>query len=288
MKILITGASGLLGRALMRECAEHEVVGYAFSRTGPQLQKLDLCDFAAVREEIMRQQPDVVIHAAAERRPDKSAADPEATLALNVNATRNLAEACQAAGAWLLMISTDYVFDGKDAPYQVDDTPNPINFYGQSKWQGEQALWQAMPNAGVLRVPILYGQVETLAESAVTGLVSLLDQDQAPVDDWAIRYPTYVDDVALVCCQLAEKHQQDPTLSGTWHWSGNEAMTKYDMVKVMADVLSQSINHITPLSEPADDVPRPYDCALDTQVLQAMGIGRHTPFATGIAKVLRG
>ena len=113
-----------------------------------------------MRDFILAQQPKVIVHAAAERRPDVSAEQPEQVLALNVESTRHLAQCAKEVGAYLIYISTDYVFDGTQPPYEVDDQPSPLNFYGETKLAGERALAEVMDDYAVLRVPVLYGQVE--------------------------------------------------------------------------------------------------------------------------------
>ena len=90
---------------------------------------------------------------------------------LNVTATRALAEAMNEHGGRVLYISTDYVFDGAAPPYKWDDKPNPVNAYGQLKLEGEECVLKACEENVVLRVPVLYGPVEYLGESAVTTLL---------------------------------------------------------------------------------------------------------------------
>ncbi|CAH1268493.1 MAT2B [Branchiostoma lanceolatum] len=212
-RVLITGASGLLGRALMQEfqgATGWEVLGLAYSRAGGRLKKVDLRDQAAVRETVQEFKPDVLIHSAAQRRPDVVEKDEEATSALNVEATRTVAQAAVDVGAFLVYISTDYVFDGKSSPHKVTDSPNPLNKYGVSKLAGEKTALEVAKDGAVLRVPILYGPIEAIDESAVTvlfGAVQNLGQT-AKMSDYERRYPTHVGDVAAVCRQLAEKRLQ--------------------------------------------------------------------------------
>lgn len=171
-KVLITGASGLLGRAILKEFSNFdgwEALGLAFSRAQGGLRKVDLKNKDEVNYVIQEFQPNVVIHAAAERRPDIVEKNEEESTKLNVTATRIIAEASAKSNAFFLYISTDYVFDGCSPPYKPNDKPNPLNKYGQSKLDGENVTLEFLPNCGVLRVPILYGPVEYLHESAVTG-----------------------------------------------------------------------------------------------------------------------
>ena len=172
-RVLITGASGLLGRAIVKEFTQSEngweVLGLAYSRAKGALRKVDLKSKDEVDSVVGEFKPSIVIHSAAERRPDVVEKKEEETKMLNVNATRTIAEASAKANAFFLYISTDYVFDGTNPPYKPTDKPNPLNKYGQSKLDGENVTLEFLPRSGVLRVPILYGPVEHIHESAVTG-----------------------------------------------------------------------------------------------------------------------
>lgn len=93
---------------------------------------------------------------------------------LNVETPRNLGKICKDNGIMLIYISTDYVFDGTAPPYEVGDKPNPLNFYGQTKLDGEEAIKGVYPEAVILRVPILYGSTEYNAESAINVLIDVV------------------------------------------------------------------------------------------------------------------
>ncbi len=147
MKIMVTGASGLVGRSLMKmltDSREHEVRGLAFSRARPPLERLDLTDEVEVARYFEREAPEVVVHLAAERRPDIVDKDLRRARAINVEATRILARQCAARGAFLLLVSTDYVFDGTNPPYFPDSPVNPLNEYGKMKLESELAAEAAL------------------------------------------------------------------------------------------------------------------------------------------------
>lgn len=148
---------------------------------------------------------------AANRFPDKCDNDPEGTKALNVTASADLATLCAKDDILLIYISTDYVFPGTegDAPYQVTSTPKPPNLYGETKLDGERAVLGEYKKAGktgrgvVLRVPVLYGEAEKPAESAVNVLMDAIWKAQEKdacikMDHWALRYPTNTEDVGRV------------------------------------------------------------------------------------------
>jgi S-adenosylmethionine synthetase len=160
---------------------------------------------------------------AANRFPDKCDNDPEGTKALNITASATLAKLCAERDIVLIYISTDYVFPGKegDAPYEVTDTPDPTNLYGETKWKGEDAILGEYEKTGkkgmgvVLRVPVLYGDAERNDESAVNVLMDVVEKAQkesVKMDHWALRYPTNTEDVGRVC------HGMCSSLCGQGHF----------------------------------------------------------------------
>lgn len=162
MKALVTGASGLLGRAVVERLRQdgHQVTCVGLSRSTSEIVKLDLTDFDAVNDFLNATKPNFIIHTAAERRPDIVENSPEASRVLNVDVPKYLAQWCKSQGdacPLLINISTDYVFDGISPPFHVNDTPNPLNAYGMSKWEGERGLQeQGKPGkVASLRVPVL-------------------------------------------------------------------------------------------------------------------------------------
>ncbi|XP_067663091.1 methionine adenosyltransferase 2 subunit beta-like [Haliotis asinina] len=291
-RVLITGASGLLGRAVFKEFsadASWEVLGLAFSRSSDKLKKVDLTDPSSVQQVVQDFKPSVVIHAAAERRPDVVDKQDEATQKINIDATQSLCTEAAKVGAWVLFVSTDYVFDGSKPPYTVTDQPNPLNKYGQSKYQGEKITLETSKDNGVLRVPILYGEVEYLGECSVTLLFEKVrDTTKTCVmSDYERRYPTACQDVAVTIRQLSDKRLQDSSISGIYHWSGDENMTKYDMAVAMAEIFNLPTSHIEADKKPSRGVTRPFNSHLDCSRLEALGCGQRIKFKEGIAHVLQ-
>ncbi|XP_010175436.1 methionine adenosyltransferase 2 subunit beta-like, partial [Antrostomus carolinensis] len=141
-RVLITGATGLLGRAVFKEFSENNwnAVGCGYRRARPRFEQINLLDSVAVHDIIHDFQPHVIVHCAAERRPDVVESQPDAASQLNVAASGNLAKEAAGVGAFLIYISTDYVFDGTSPPYKESDVPNPLNLYGKTKLDGEKAV----------------------------------------------------------------------------------------------------------------------------------------------------
>ncbi|XP_062867625.1 methionine adenosyltransferase 2 subunit beta isoform X1 [Trichomycterus rosablanca] len=277
-RVLVTGATGLLGRAVYREFQNNDwnTLGSGYSRARPRFLSCNLLDEEAVRSVVHNFQPHVIVHCAAERRPDVVEHHTEAALNLNVHACATLAKEAVAGGIFLIYISTDYVFDGRNPPYGENDAPNPLNMYGKSKLEGEREIIRHCPGAAVLRVPILYGEVEKVEESAVTVLWDRVQEgaESSTIDHCQQRFPTYTNDVARVCRNMAERALQDSSLRGIFHYSGKEQMTKYEIACAIADAFSLPSSHLIQLTEqPAGaGAQRPQNAQLECSRLELLGL----------------
>ncbi|KAJ5089038.1 NAD dependent epimerase/dehydratase family protein [Penicillium argentinense] len=294
--VLVTGASGLLGRQVFNTF-QHSgvlVVGQGFSRAAPPtVLKADLEKEADIKHILNEVKPQIVIHCAANKSPDLVDKNPEQARKVNVEATRILAEECESRGAFLIYISTDYVFPGKEgeAPYEIDADTHPPNLYGQLKRDGELAVLQAMKESGravVLRVPVLYGTASENSESAVNTLVDAVCKAQdanagIKMDDWAQRYPTNTEDVArvsrdIVIKYLKEKHRIKE-LPHILQFSSEDRMTKYEICETLAQAMGVQLPGMIRNkqgNDPNASVQRPYDTHLSTKALVELGIDVRT------------
>jgi len=293
---LITGATGLLGRQVIKafERQGWDVVGTGLTRAKPpSIIKLDLGSSDSVAAVLKDVKPHVVIHCAANRFPDKCDSDPAGTRALNIDASSALAKSCAAQNIFLIYISTDYVFPGTegDAPYEVTATPKPPNLYGETKYEGEKAVLAAYESATkqgrgvVLRVPVLYGEAEKPAESAVNVLMDSVwkaQKAEVKMDHWAIRYPTNTEDVGRVCQDLAAKYldvEDKSTLPTILQFSSEDKFTKYEICELFAEIMDLPLDGMVANTEGNDSnasVQRPYDCHLSSKALKDLGIDIHT------------
>ncbi|KAJ1807379.1 hypothetical protein LPJ75_004816 [Coemansia sp. RSA 2598] len=284
-KLVVTGASGFLGRQVVAEAKSRgtfDVIGLSFTRARDGLQKLDLTDEQAVREFFAREKPQAMVHCAAERRPDVAGNDPEGTRRLNVQVPGMLAREAKSCGTFLVYVSTEYVFDGNNPPYDVDDEPNPINFYGQTKLEGERATLEANARAAVLRVPLLYGRVEYEGESAVSVLLGPARDTSkvTQVDAVQMRFPTCTDDVSRVLMDMvdidAKATDEDRRVRGVFHASSTQPMTKYEMCVFFAQALgiadTSHLEAATGQPSSAGSVQRPKNTQLSNRSLEKIGI----------------
>ncbi|KAM4620887.1 methionine adenosyltransferase 2 subunit beta [Polymixia lowei] len=291
-RVLVTGGTGLLGRAVCREFQNHGwgVLGTGYRRARPRLPRCDLLDEDAVRTLLQDYKPDVIVHCAAERRPDVVERHTEAAVNLNVHATGMLAKEAAGRGVCFIYMSTDYVFDGRNPPYGEDDAPNPLNQYGRSKLEGERETLRHCPGAVVLRVPVLYGEVECVSESAVTALWTRVQEgatESCTLDHCQQRFPTDTRDVAAVCRKLAQRGIQDPSIHGIFHFSAKERMTKYEMAVAMATAFNLPSDHLIPLTEEPTGVLRPQNSQLECSRLELLGLSvEPRPFLSNITSCL--
>ncbi|CAI6096459.1 unnamed protein product [Clonostachys chloroleuca] len=291
---IVTGATGLLGRQVKNafETRGWTAKGTGYSRAdGINTLKVELGSEDEVRKMVDEVKPQVIVHCAAQRFPDKVDKDPEGAKALNVEASRSLARLAAERDILLIYISTDYVFPGTpgDAPYEADAEPKPTNLYGQTKFDGERAVLDEYAKAGktgfgtTLRVPVLYGVADKPSDSAVNVLLDIVQQADAEkskvtMDHWAIRYPTNTEDIGRVCHDVAEKYLRAAdrsTLPSILQFSSEDKMTKYEICQKLGEILNISVEGIEPNTQgndPQASVQRPYDCHLSTKVLRDLGI----------------
>ncbi|GAW08713.1 NAD dependent epimerase dehydratase [Lentinula edodes] len=280
MKVIITGASGVLGSAVREafKSTPHQVLALSNTRTGDGLVPLDLTNTPEVEKVFTEYKPNWVIHCAAERRPDVAEKDPQGAQKLNVNVSGHLASLAKSLKYTLVYISTDYVFDGNSPPYTPSAKTNPLQLYGRTKRDGEEVVLSVNgAKVIVLRVPVLYGPAPKNSDSAVNILLDVV-QDQSgkqyKMDHYATRYPTNVVDIANFLVRLSE-FKKTATVPPILHYSAAEPFTKYEMCLVFAKILNLPHGHIVPDSEaPKGDsaTTRPRDCQLYTKETEDLGV----------------
>ena len=166
MKVFVTGGTGLVGSNVIKVAREKygaDVVASMYNRTPTApvhytIERLDVTDKAALTAALKKHRPDVVIHCAATVDHDRLEADHAMGWRLMVEATRSMAEACGEAGAWLVFVSSDWVFDGAHPPYKETTPPCPANYYGLLKVVGETIVNTIGIDYGIARIAAVYGR----------------------------------------------------------------------------------------------------------------------------------
>ncbi len=263
MRILVTGAAGMLGHALTPLLeADHQVIG--LSR-----KDCDLCDEDAVREIFLLQNPDVVIHLAAFTNVDACELEPEKAKAGNEIATLNVAKATKRAGATLLYTSTDYVFDGRlDRPYREDDIPNPLSVYGRSKLMGERHVQEVLDRYFIVRTSWLFGPNGKNFVSTILRLAG--EKSEIRVVNDQRGSPTYTRHLAQKLAELVTTREY-----GVYHITGGGSCTWFEFARKIIDICYLHGVRVTPISslEFGRPAPRPANSVLANQRAISLGIG---------------
>ena len=262
MNIAIIGKSGQLAFELARELktTKHNVT--YFGR-----EDIDITSTASVEEKLSPLSLEVVINASAYTAVDKAEEDTEACNAVNALAVKNLAAFCKATGAFMVHVSTDYVFNGhKGSPYLTDDSIEPQGAYGKSKAEGEKALLETLPEASCLiRTAWVYS---SHGNNFVKTMLRLMDEKpQLAVIDDQIGTPTWAKGLAEACVSAAENKT-----TGVYHWTDEGVASWYDFslaiqeLGVKKGLLRKEIPILPiPSSEYPTPAKRPHYSVLDKQ-----------------------
>jgi dTDP-4-dehydrorhamnose reductase len=239
-KILVTGSNGLLGQKLTDKLRNHpdfELIATAKGidrypqKTGYTYDSLDIADEGNIQKVFGSHRPDYIIHTAAMTNVDACELDHAACLELNVKAVQNLVAAANNIGAHFIHLSTDFIFDGVDGPYDEKAIPKPLSFYGNSKLDAEKIVMNAKKWA-ILRTVLVYGLVADMSRSNIVlwAKNSLQDGKQINVVDDQYRTPTLAEDLAQGCILAVEKDAR-----GIYNISGKDFMNIYELVNKVAD-----------------------------------------------------
>ena len=225
MRVLITGAQGQVGQELMLSAPP----SWQVSAFGSQ--QLDISDAQRVLDNIRQVQPQLIINAAAYTAVDKAESDSDRAYAVNQQGAHNLATAAQSIDCPLLHISTDYVFDGKHKqPYTEHDTPAPNSVYGDSKWQGEQAITAICRQYIILRTSWVFG---LHGNNFVKTMLRLgQERDALSIVSDQIGGPTSARSIAQALWQIAQQYQSNASCPwGIYHFSGAPTCSWYDFAE---------------------------------------------------------
>lgn len=275
-RILITGGSGQVGHCLKAQlegCAELSI---------PDSTALNIADRRSVRQAVETFRPDYIINAAAYTAVDKAESDAERAFAVNRDGARHLAEAAEAAGAAMLHISTDYVFDGAGgAPYDEAAPTAPQNIYGASKLAGEQAVLAACRRAVVMRTSWVFG---AHGQNFVKTMLRLgRERDSLGIVADQYGAPTAATDIAAALITVVRRHtpEQLAERAGIYHYCGSPYASWFEFAEtIFAEAAAQGVLAKIPAVKPiaTADYPtpakRPADSRLDCGKIRAVfGIG---------------
>jgi dTDP-4-dehydrorhamnose reductase len=241
MRVMILGASGLLGQSLMREWIGDAVIGLS-SR------EVDIRDEGKVRETLESIRPDWIVLAAAYTNVDGCESNQELALSVNRDGAAHVAKAASAVGARLLFVSSDYVFDGtKTSPYETDDKRNPLSVYGRSKAEAELRLQELMPGCAIARTSWLFGAGGKCFPDTILKLAAARPTLDVVNDQRGC--PTYSVDLARAIVQLCRKDAK-----GIVHVTNAGSCTWFEFAREIVEQ-SRLATEVRPIT--TDQMPRP-------------------------------
>ncbi|MCI0751628.1 MAG: NAD(P)-dependent oxidoreductase [Flammeovirgaceae bacterium] len=249
MKILITGANGLLGQKLTQLLAKDnqiDLVATARGALSVPLQRgsffpLDISNQREVDHVIQQTQPDVIINTAAMTNVDACELQREACWKANVESVQYLVDACEKNSIRLIHVSTDFIFDGTHGPLDENEKPNPVNYYGESKLAAEKIIQQSKLDWCILRTVLVFGISSDMSRSNIVLWVKKSLEERKTIsvvnDQW--RTPTLAEDLAIGCYLVATKNAK-----GIYNISGKDFLSPFDIAIMTAEFFKLDKNLI--------------------------------------------
>lgn len=239
--ILVTGSNGLLGQKITQQVLSAKQFNLVATSKGANryplkegyiYAEMDILDPQNVKEVVEAHKPDAIIHTAAMTNVDTCEDQKELAYQLNVEAVKTLVELCQIHNIQLVHLSTDFIFDGANGPYDELAAPNPVSYYGQTKLEAEEVIKNTQCRWAILRTIIVYGIVSDMSRSNIVLWAKGALEKGAPInvvnDQW--RMPTLAEDLADCCLLAVEKDA-----FGVYNASGKDMMSISELVTRVAD-----------------------------------------------------
>jgi dTDP-4-dehydrorhamnose reductase len=275
LRVLVTGAGGMVGREVVEALEPHEVVGLDHAA-------LDVGDRDSVLGAIGSIQPDAIVHCAAMTAVDACESEPDRAFLVNALGVRFVMEGARRAGAYVVTLSTDYVFDGTQSePYHEWDTPNPASVYGQSKLGGE---FEIDLECAVVRTSWVIGRYGANMAKTVLRLAAG-DSPLRFVDDQR-GCPTIAADLATMLRTFVVER-----LPGTWHVTNQGAVSWFEFAGEVLRAAGDDPQRVTPIStadlDPPRPAPRPANSVLDNRALRLAGRKLLPDFRESLPELVR-
>ncbi len=256
-RILITGANGLLGQALtdrLHPLRDYEILAtsrddVSFHPAQPDHERLDITHRSRIAEVVDGFEPDVLVNCAAMTHVDTCETNQKECWTVNASAVEDISGLCAERDIHLVHVSTDFVFNGADGPYRENDSPDPVNYYGEAKLAGERSIQDSKVGRWTIaRTVLVYGTAEKLGRSNIALWIidELLNDREVQIvtDQW--RTPTYVHDLAHGIQQIIDRSAE-----GTYHLSGPELLSVHNFAKRIASVYGFDESLVQPTTSEA-------------------------------------
>lgn len=276
IKVLVTGVKGQLGYDVIKRLNQ-----LGIENVGVDIDDFDITNKRQTEEYIVNYRPDVVVHCAAYTAVDKAEDDKEKCYMINVDGTRNIAEACKKIDAKMAYISTDYVFNGEgQEPHLEDKDTDPVNYYGYTKEQGEQKVRKLLDKHFIIRTSWVYGKngnnfVKTMLKLAES-------RNEIDVVSDQVGAPTYTKDLAVLIADMIQT-----TEYGTYHGVNEGYCSWYEFAKVIFEKagIDMKVNSISS-SEYPTKAKRPINSRLSKANLDRVGFNRLPNWENALTRYL--
>ena len=267
MRLLITGGSGLLGSKISNLSVKDEHVTFSgynnHEVTYGKPIKFDICNKQAVNDAFNRIRPEAIIHAAALTNVDKCEECKELAQQVNIEGTRNIIEASKRHNSFLVYISTDYVFSGKNGNYKETNVPDPINYYGFTKLEAEKVVTTSKKWC-IVRPSVIYGSTSAVGKInfVLWVLNKLRNNEPIKIITDQIVSPTYNTNLAKMILEILERK-----ITGIYHLSGATPVSRYTFAVLIADTfgLDKSLIQPSKSSEMKWLAERPLNTSLNVE-----------------------
>lgn len=266
-RVLITGSNGLLGQSLtnlLMKLPEDFTVLASSNKTNMNVhlpeehfRTLDIVDYLKCIEIIKEFKPHVIVHTAAKTNVDDCELRPESCKKVNVEGARNIALIAKEVKAHLIHLSTDFIFDGTNGPYDEHDQPSPQSIYARSKWESEQLVLSILPKSTIIRTALVFGWAPQMSRTNfLIWVKSALEYNRKiKVVCDQFRTPTFSEDLAFACLQAIRLKP-----SGVFHVSGSEFYSVFEFASLIAEVFELDASLIEPIETELleETAKRPY------------------------------
>jgi len=272
LKLLVTGASGLLGHKVVQLALEKGHKVHSIYKEHPinlgNTIKLDLTDQSKVFNVISRLKPEVIIHTAAYTDVDGCEINKDLAWKVNAEATKHIATASTSIGAHLTYVSTDYIFDGERGLYSEEDSPNPISYYGYTKLKGEEFVREHDEEWCIARPSVIYGWSLKHKLNFATWLLNNLSRGKE-VKVLTDQYvsPTLNTNLAEMLLEIAERR-----ITGILHTAGATRVSRHEFALRLAEVFNLNMDLVKPakMDEMSWKAKRPRDSSLNVSKALAL------------------
>jgi len=257
MKVLVTGADGQLGYDVVKKLKELNI-----EHIGVDKEDFDLTNEKETKESISDYEPDTIVHCAAYTDVDQAEVERELCYQVNVKGTKYVAEAAKESDAKMLYISTDYVFDGQgEEPFEITDQPNPINYYGETKYQGEQEVQKLLDKFFIIRTSWVFGEH---GDNFVKTMLKLgRERDEISVVADQYGSPTYTGDLADLIVDMIKTNKY-----GIYHATNEGFCSWYEFAKEIFKAANIDVRVRPVSSEEFETIAkRPYNSRLSKKSL---------------------